>query len=661
MADLDPRFIGAGDRLGDPVGDPAREAVASLRGYAYQLYASALAWLRLSNDETLYLEVADDFATTAGDALDGVQAKDTAGSGSLTINSPDVAASVDSFVDLVIRNVGRRVTLRHLTTSPIGRERAADDRIDDGPALQYWRRAAAGAALTPLRAALLRLKLKDDTRQFIEERDDDALRSDLVRRIYWDAGQAPVEELSEELVAGLVELCAGPLHLGADAGRKLADAVLVAVLRTAIKPTGRRLRRADLITLADEVGRMPISRELIESILGKAHEAASSTRQTLLAVGERTASNEPTAERRILVGDVLQRLSDDAFIALTGSTGMGKTDLAWRAASGRQGDWHVADFRNVLPQAASSRLTAILGEIAVLPIATIVLDDLDCMDDPAVRRAAAKLVAAMRRRDGVVLVTCASSPTRRTMDAICGSSTATIDVPYLTIEEVGDLVEQAGGPAKVGRLVHLAGSAGHPQLVQAVILHMRDAGWSRGAIRDLLGSELPDVTEERRVARDRLVDAMPAGARSLLFRTSLILGRFSRTLALELADVDPTVTQPGIEFDRLVGPWIERIEKDQLRVSPLVSQAGRDTLSPAESTRVHQTIASHLLRKQSISVSDGDAILHHALAGGDRSHVQAYAHSVITCSNEMLGMLARHAPMVTLLSVEEPLFSYSPS
>jgi hypothetical protein len=50
--DLGPMSITiAPSPIGPPQGDPAGQAVASLRGYAYQLYASALAWLRLSDDE----------------------------------------------------------------------------------------------------------------------------------------------------------------------------------------------------------------------------------------------------------------------------------------------------------------------------------------------------------------------------------------------------------------------------------------------------------------------------------------------------------------------------------------------------------------------------------------------------------------------------------
>ena len=91
----------SGPRLVEPSGDPRRQAVDSLRGYAYQLYVSALAWLRLQSEERLYLEVAEDFALVSRDALEGVQVKDTSGSGRVTINSEDVRQALASFVDLV--------------------------------------------------------------------------------------------------------------------------------------------------------------------------------------------------------------------------------------------------------------------------------------------------------------------------------------------------------------------------------------------------------------------------------------------------------------------------------------------------------------------------------------------------------------------------------
>ena len=58
------------------VGDRAREAVASLRGYAYQAYAAALEWMDLAPGAELHLGVAEDFAVAAEDSLRAVQVKD---------------------------------------------------------------------------------------------------------------------------------------------------------------------------------------------------------------------------------------------------------------------------------------------------------------------------------------------------------------------------------------------------------------------------------------------------------------------------------------------------------------------------------------------------------------------------------------------------------
>ncbi len=125
-----------GPRLSDgPVGDPSAQAIASLRGYAYQLFASGLAWLDLRPGQELYLEVAQDYAVATKHALRAVQVKDT--TAKVTINSEDVREALDGFVDLVERNPGREVHLRFLSTCAIGQERKREHRANGEPTLAY--------------------------------------------------------------------------------------------------------------------------------------------------------------------------------------------------------------------------------------------------------------------------------------------------------------------------------------------------------------------------------------------------------------------------------------------------------------------------------------------------------------------------------------------
>src|SRR5215469_6979390 len=110
-----------GARLSDtPEGDVGRQAVAALRGYAFQLYGSVLAWLELREGEDLFLEVAEDYAVVAQGALKAVQAKETRASGAVTLNTAGVKEAINSFVDLSHRNPARTVSLRYFTTSPVG-------------------------------------------------------------------------------------------------------------------------------------------------------------------------------------------------------------------------------------------------------------------------------------------------------------------------------------------------------------------------------------------------------------------------------------------------------------------------------------------------------------------------------------------------------------
>jgi hypothetical protein len=222
------------------MGDPSREAVASLRGYAYQLYTSALAWIDLRSGEELYLEVAEDYAVAAQDALKAVQVKDT-GPSTVTINSEGVQEALNAFVDLVERNPERNVVVHYLSTSPIGQERAVADRAAGKPTLDYWRSAAAAADVAPLRKVLLAAGLSDRVKSFINARDDQALRDDFLKRLQWDCGQPDLQAVRDILAARLDRYCSEALGLYADEGEHLVGTVLMHVLTTIVHDKARRL------------------------------------------------------------------------------------------------------------------------------------------------------------------------------------------------------------------------------------------------------------------------------------------------------------------------------------------------------------------------------------------------------------------------------------
>jgi hypothetical protein len=178
-------FEGAGQTWTVPEADVARQAIASLRGYAYQLHQSAAAWINLNEGDLLHLEVAEDYSQILRETgkfdeiLEATQVKDTRESGAVNLNSADLLGSIESLFRLQLSNPGREVRLTFLTTSEIGKERK--NPLPSGTAgINAWQAAAAGGDVTEIRAALLdRLKV-GDLRTFVEQSSDEQLRARLL-------------------------------------------------------------------------------------------------------------------------------------------------------------------------------------------------------------------------------------------------------------------------------------------------------------------------------------------------------------------------------------------------------------------------------------------------------------------------------------------------
>ncbi|MFL5336715.1 MAG: hypothetical protein ACJ8H8_26940 [Geminicoccaceae bacterium] len=123
-----------------------------------------MVWIQLGDSEEIYLEVGEDYAVGAKVALKAVQMEDTGGSGSITIRSTAFRDTLDGFVDLIARNSELHVSPRFQSASIIGRERERNDRVGNESTLDYWRLAAPGAIVAPLRTILGRVDLAERVR-----------------------------------------------------------------------------------------------------------------------------------------------------------------------------------------------------------------------------------------------------------------------------------------------------------------------------------------------------------------------------------------------------------------------------------------------------------------------------------------------------------------
>lgn len=649
----------------DAQGDPKRQAIASLRGYVYQLYASALAWTRLSRDAVLYLEVAEDYAVAVKDALAGVQVRETAGSGSVTINNEGVQTTIDSFVDLLERNPGKDVTLRFLSTSPIGREKEKSERINGEPVLEYWRKAASGADVAPLRSALLNVGLSARANKFIKARDDAALRAEFLRKIQWDCGQPPLEDLKQELTDSLVGYGFSEAGLPSQASSDLAPKVLSAVIDTTLLTERRRLSMADLVTLCSEAHYVTVPRNALGGQVPGTAAGASGTRSTTFAsldrfldLEEETPMPSHVVARKALVSELQSRFSSTGSLFLSGATGMGKTLLARLIAQAIGGRWYLADFRDATATEAARRLRDVQQAIQTESLSGIIFNDLNEVDDPVTAKAYARLARRMKRRDAVCVATVYREPSTALLDELGLPPAAVFPVPILGEPEVGELVEQMNGdPATWSAHVHRWGGHGHPQLVRGVLVGLADRGWPEKELSVAFGAPtLDDIEAVRTHARKRLLNSLPENTRRLLFRLSLLIGRFERSLAVKVAGLNPSVDFPGDRLDALVGPWIDLSAQGKLRTSPLLSQAGVDALHADEQRTVHETAAEFLTEPETLDARTGDAAFRHALRGDNGLALTKIAIAVLATRPSDYRDLASWLPHLVGQSTRAPIF-----
>lgn len=171
-----------------PEAERQRQAVASIRGYVYQIIASAIAWSALAEDEVLLLEVADDFSVVTSEALTLTQVKDVASGPATTLRTTGVVDTINAFWRLRNANRARRVRAVYMTTATFGRERGSSL-----PApirgLDEWRLAALeGRDLAGLKALLLALPLDPDLQLWLEQQPDPVIREELLRPMRWEGG-----------------------------------------------------------------------------------------------------------------------------------------------------------------------------------------------------------------------------------------------------------------------------------------------------------------------------------------------------------------------------------------------------------------------------------------------------------------------------------------
>jgi tetratricopeptide (TPR) repeat protein len=644
-------------------GSAEREAVDSLRGYSYQILRSLEAWIELPNGAILILEGAEDldFIEETG-AATVEQVKDTSGSGNVTLRSPSVLEAIGNFWDHLGRNPGVAIEFRFLTTSGIGREKRQPFGFDI-PGLEAWQRIRMAPSDTTSveMAAGIQAFLKDnDTlsepfRLWLGRASTEDFIARIVLPMEWVAGWPTSSDLYDTIVAKLVELGEKRDVSSADAVKAL-DALHTEAWRIATTKGSRVLRRGDLLRIFDQAGTTAIPNSQLLALLGVVTGAQ--TGSTDIAVAPEPFSPPPRViagrhPRPALEGAIRGAL-EAGTVLIYGGTGMGKTALAL-AVIGSPEECAWLDLRDTLPATAASRIDAVAARINETGRAyDVVLDDLPAGGDArSLEGPLGRLRSVQDRLSGTLLVTVSDRLPARLATQIALDPARTFAAPAFEVEDIDGYLAARGCPAPYAeswaKLIH-ASTSGHPQLVDARVSALTDEGFPKPDLSELLTvpAGILDVRSEAR----RLVATRPPEDRELLARTSLLLGRASRDRLMAVAQIRPPILEPGDVIDRLTGPWLERLDSDNLRASPLLRNLGIDTRGQEWVTGMHRGIANSFLKGGSLLATDIFEIATHAMLGGSAAPLIPILPGLLQASPEVWEQVAQTASMLIYMGLD---------
>ncbi len=573
-----------------------RQAMAGFGGYLHQLLATVAAWMRLNPGETLLIELAEDFAVVTEQVVTMTQVKRDASARALTLRREEARKAVLSLWQFSNANPGRDVRLHFLTTANPGHEQGVA--FPEGlTGIGYWARVALGADVEPLRAFLLTLAWPEDLARFLAEAEADQFRARLVRRIYWLTGADTSQALLQSLEARLGQraMSEGPMAMASDGARALP--MLVLKTAKAVLEERRSLTLEQFEQAWREATNIPVPISAARRLLAIGTEGA------LNAAAAPGVDLDPLpirlAPRAALVDRMSEMLRSGAALWIHGSSGLGKSRLAQLVARRSNASWHVARLRGLSPAEAAQALREAAAAFDRPDLAGIILDDLPVpLVDPLLGwvRALATQAAQIGAK---LIVTSARAPLVSARLALEPYRLEVLPGPYLTQEDVADMVRAAGGDAKSWvAILHLTCGGGHPLFVDARIAGLASRGWPKD--ERILGLVDPatEVAEVRSDIALRLLRELDADTHTLLLRLSAFCSPFDRELALAVAAAHRALPRPGTLFDFLVGPWVENAGDDQFKLSPLLVSAGAAGLDPDELAAVRASIVDHLLARR---------------------------------------------------------------
>jgi hypothetical protein len=621
--------------------------------------------MELTERQKLMLECAEDLDIVEGPQAEAIQIK--SGEANITLRSGNIVQAISNFWLHRQRNQDFHVSFRFITTATSGLE--AGNPFGDGcHGIEYWKRVVAGnASPDVLRSFLLTLPLEENLLSYLRIVDNQIFVEDFAKRIRWEIGRNTNEGLillledklaiygtkygilpseSERALSSLVTKVVNLLSTRGNKELRVAD-----FHREFEKATSILISRAEHIRLLQSMSNQPGNQEI---------ERVNYLPQ--LPLQPPIPTLEDGTPRINLTSEIISRLDRCRAVFLTGSSGLGKSNLASLVVQQKQLPWGWINFRGLAAKEVKLFINSVARELASESIEPyLILDDLDFSSSTVFETEIIRTILTIKNRSGYLIVTGPLPPPFSILSKAWCTEEACFPAPYFDEQEICDLVigngvQQVTKAVSWAKLIYLS-TFGHPQLVHARVKNLKAREWPEIPAEEVFRPT--DVQQVREEARRRLLEEFPSqGTRSLAYRLSVVSDSFRRSSAIAIGGVSPSIPLPGESFDRLVGPWVERESQDRFRISPLLSDSGNKMLSPEEIRNIHSAIATEIVERGVVNPDEITTAFFYAYLAKDESLLTGITMRFMELSPENHDILAAYLRWFPLLSlkIEERLF-----
>ena len=682
-----PKEPRSADERIESLADPARQAMASFRGYAYQVRQTVRAWLQCGENEQIYCEFAEDVDKIRRDAngqvtdveLNSIKHQ----AGPITLNSRQAIQTINNFFRHKAKNPALSVSIRLWTIS----ERAGESGCqwiyaDNG--VDLWEKLQRRETETPEALGVLRLFLRNSTNlspevhEFVEVATDNSFLKDFVDRIHWDTGLQGYAGIEQEI--GMLLQEREPAAADADECRRLIDALLRQVTDLIATDHDRVLTKNNLDRFLTEyrskVVRPTEFRALatevsgINSRLGDIERMVAASESVLEPSSDREPATVLILERRdyitreppplpqlcsnrtTAVEELRQECQSNRVVWVHGWNGAGKSTLINLLVrqSGEGVIWcrlrGVSDFE--LTSALRVAIDLLKDTDALKPL--LVLDDLELSTQATLATELIQVAAdLLHGRNGRLLIASQTQAPTRLLSMLYGSISSW-NAPGMTREEISDFLMKGGledqDVRNMWALFIYVRTSGHPQLVSAYVVHAKTVQWSLQASEVF---QAPRTAEQVKAEGQRILSRIGGPACELARRLSVVGGQFSKQFAIALGTAAECLPDPGHALDCLIGPWVQPVDNDRFVLSPLLDGYAVAGFGTEGLNKYFQIAAEAWLQERSITCEQALQMTTIALLSGNEFLLLRLSRSLLSLPHDKFPIAANQLSLLAHL------------